>query len=68
MQVELSTLADPEIALHLSQRGYAVAGFEHVLGRALNDWACEGTAPGIEISTVGESNFGSGSTWSSRRP
>lgn len=38
--VELSTLADPEIAGLLTRRGHAVVGFENVLGRPL-----EGVAP-----------------------
>lgn len=34
-QVELSTLADPDIAPLLCDRGYRLVGFENVLGRAL---------------------------------
>lgn len=32
VQVELSNLADPAVATALSQRGYQLVGFEHVLG------------------------------------
>jgi ribosomal protein S18 acetylase RimI-like enzyme len=35
IQVELSTLAEPSIAPLLTGRGYALVGFEDVLGRAL---------------------------------
>ena len=37
VQVELATLANPEIAGMLTGRGYLLAGFEDVLGRALDD-------------------------------
>ena len=39
VQVELSTMADPAVAKALTKRGYAVIGFENVLGLLL-----EGTA------------------------
>ena len=35
VQVELSTLADPELAAGLTGRGYSLCGFENVLGRSL---------------------------------
>lgn len=35
VQVELSNLADPAVATLLGERGYALTGFENVLGRAL---------------------------------
>jgi ribosomal protein S18 acetylase RimI-like enzyme len=35
VQVELSNLADPEVAAVLSDRGYRLIGFENVLGRSL---------------------------------
>jgi hypothetical protein len=41
VQVELSALADPAIGQLLTERGYALAGFENVLGLALD------TAPPI---------------------
>ncbi len=37
VQVELSTLADPAIGTMLTGRGYALVGFENVLGLALGD-------------------------------
>ncbi|MCH9688732.1 MAG: GNAT family N-acetyltransferase, partial [Deltaproteobacteria bacterium] len=36
VQVELSTLADPEIGRMLTRRGYLLQGFEHVLGLQLS--------------------------------
>ena len=36
VQIELSTLADPAIASALAARGYALCGFENVLGRTLD--------------------------------
>ncbi|MEM9453507.1 MAG: GNAT family N-acetyltransferase [Myxococcota bacterium] len=44
VQVELSTLADPSILPVLVARGYALTGFEHVLGRPLSSEA-PGDAP-----------------------
>src|SRR5262245_47932633 len=35
LQVELSSLAQPEIAAMLTRRGYALNGFENVLGLSL---------------------------------
>lgn len=35
VQVELASLADPAIAARLTRRGYALVGFEDVLGQAL---------------------------------
>jgi len=35
LRVEISTLADPSIGALLTARGYTLAGFENVLGRAL---------------------------------
>lgn len=36
VQVELSTLADPTLASTLTSRGYALCGFENVLGRSVD--------------------------------
>ncbi|WP_019971859.1 GNAT family N-acetyltransferase [Mycobacterium sp. 141] len=46
-QVELSTLADPAIAALLTGRGYRVAGFENVLGRAAA--GAEEAVAGVEV-------------------
>ena len=35
VQAEVATLADPGVVRILSARGYALVGFEHVLGRGL---------------------------------
>ena len=43
VQVELAALADPEIGVLLTNRGYRLVGFENVLGRALD----AATAPTI---------------------
>jgi GNAT superfamily N-acetyltransferase len=36
LRVELATLADPEVGVLLTRRGYELAGYENVLGLALN--------------------------------
>jgi GNAT superfamily N-acetyltransferase len=36
VRVELSTLADPDVAARLTARGYRLIGFENVLGRSLD--------------------------------
>jgi len=36
VRVELSTLADPDVATRLTARGYRLIGFENVLARSLN--------------------------------
>ena len=35
IRAEVATLADPEFAARLTQRGYILRGFENVLGRAI---------------------------------
>jgi hypothetical protein len=37
VRIELATLAAPETAQRLTERGYRLCGFENVLGRALDD-------------------------------
>jgi GNAT superfamily N-acetyltransferase len=49
IQVELSTLADPEIAAMLTGRGYQLVSFENVLGRALLDGPQLITPEGVEV-------------------
>lgn len=46
--VELSTLADPQIAACLGDRGYRVVAFEDVLGRELGG-ACDPAPVGVEV-------------------
>jgi GNAT superfamily N-acetyltransferase len=56
VQVELSSLGDPEIAKLLSRRGYALTGFENVLGLPLDEWsigALRAPAPDIDIAPAG---------------
>lgn len=48
-QVELSTLADPEIAALLSRRGYVLVGFEDVLGVSLPADPTALEAKGVEV-------------------
>jgi len=50
VQVELSCLADPSIGALLTRRGYALQGFENVLGRALPLESASAPADGILVS------------------
>jgi len=54
VQVELSELADPAIASMLTARGYALAGFENVLGLALGAARDVVTPPGILVRPSGD--------------
>jgi GNAT superfamily N-acetyltransferase len=57
VQIELSHLADPCIAAHLTDRGYRLASFENVLGAVVATEA-EGVAPaGVEVRRGGEEDF-----------
>lgn len=49
VQVELSSLADPEVAALLADRGYHLVGFENVSGRLLPGDLQPVTAHGVEI-------------------
>jgi ribosomal protein S18 acetylase RimI-like enzyme len=49
VQVELSILADPELAALLTGRGYQLISFENVLGRALTGEVERVTPPGVEV-------------------
>lgn len=53
VRVELSSLADPDIGRRLSSRGYALAGYENVLGLRLPLPAASPPPPGIDIAPVG---------------
>ncbi|MGO4442550.1 GNAT family N-acetyltransferase [Mycobacterium sp. 2YAF39] len=59
-QVELAHLADPEIGALLTGRGYALVGFENVLGRPLDSTADRIVPPGVEIRSSGDDEF---ETW-----
>lgn len=52
LQVELSCLAEPSIARMLTARGYALVGFENVLGRALTPHEPYPTGPELRPATV----------------
>jgi GNAT superfamily N-acetyltransferase len=54
VRVELSSLADPSIGKLLSERGYALSGFENVLGYSLDAARSEATplASGITIERI----------------
>jgi GNAT superfamily N-acetyltransferase len=55
VQVEVSSFADPSVALTLSRRGYALVGIENVLGRALRTAGAEagGTRAGAAGADLG---------------
>lgn len=59
VQVELSNLADPDIAALLSARGYQLVGFENVLGRSLNAQIEDSGSAGIEIRPIADGEFDS---------
>lgn len=53
VQAEISTLASPELHQHLTGRGYALRGFEDVLGLKLSEEISIPDGPsGIDIETV----------------
>jgi GNAT superfamily N-acetyltransferase len=57
VQVELPQLADPEIGMLLTDRGYRLESFENVLGIAIED-SYDATAPdGIVIRPSGDDEF-----------
>jgi GNAT superfamily N-acetyltransferase len=53
VQVEFSTLADPDVARQLSARGYQLIGFENVLARPLSHLPDAAASSAIDISPVG---------------
>jgi ribosomal protein S18 acetylase RimI-like enzyme len=54
VQVELATRADPKVAQALSQRGYALIGFEDVLGLPPEPGAAEGGELEVRAAGPGE--------------
>lgn len=56
-QIELTHLADPEIGTALVDRGYSLAGFENVLGRALEGGAQRVSPPGVTVRESGDDEF-----------
>jgi ribosomal protein S18 acetylase RimI-like enzyme len=63
VRVELSSLADPSVARLLSRRGYALAGFENVLGLPL-PWSqpADGSAA-IELNVVAQTGADNLEEW-----
>jgi len=57
VQVELSTLADPEIGARLTARGYRLVSFEDVLGRDLTGGPGGAPVPGIEVGRSTDADF-----------
>jgi ribosomal protein S18 acetylase RimI-like enzyme len=57
-QVELTHLADPEIAAMLTGRGYQLVSFENVLGRPLTGPLERITPPGVDVRPSDDSEFG----------
>ncbi len=60
VQVELSCLAEPSIGALLTRRGYALVGFENVLGRLLPVEGAPAPADGIVVSPSAEEEL---ATW-----
>ncbi|MEV6610232.1 GNAT family N-acetyltransferase [Kutzneria sp. NPDC051319] len=54
VQVELPTLADPAVGEFLTGRGYRLAGFENVLGLALDDLDLPEPPAGVEVQPCPE--------------
>jgi ribosomal protein S18 acetylase RimI-like enzyme len=52
VRVELSSLGDPDIGKLLSSRGYALSGFENVLGLSLGSAAALPPAPASAVATI----------------
>ena len=57
VRVELSSLADPEIASRLARRGYLFVGFENVLGLRLEGRPSSSIPADIEIAESGPEEF-----------
>jgi GNAT superfamily N-acetyltransferase len=57
VQIELAHLADPAIGAFLTARGYRLASFENVLGRALEGEPERVTPPGVEVRPSGDDEF-----------
>jgi len=55
LRVELSTLADPDVAARLTARGYRLVGFENVLARSLHGMSAPETPVTVSAIPAGES-------------
>src|SRR3954453_21602767 len=60
VNVEVASLADPDLLEVLAERGYRLLSFENVLGRPLGDPVERITPPGIEVRRTGDDEF---ETW-----
>ncbi|HSS88261.1 MAG TPA: GNAT family N-acetyltransferase [Streptosporangiaceae bacterium] len=60
VQVELASLADPEVGTFLTGRGYRLVSFENVLGRALTGEFGRVMPPGIAVRPSGDDEL---ETW-----
>ncbi|MFJ4653130.1 GNAT family N-acetyltransferase [Nocardia sp. NPDC088792] len=58
VQVELAHLADPALGELLTERGYRLAGFENVLGRAITGAPAAVAPAGVRVRPSGEDEFG----------
>jgi GNAT superfamily N-acetyltransferase len=56
-QVELAHLANPEIGMALTRRGYQLVSFENVLGLLLDGERERVTPPGVEVRPSGDGEF-----------
>jgi len=63
VQFEITTLADPVIAEHLTRRGYALVGFENVLGLPLAPAPALPSVPGIDVSIVDSNDANKRDVW-----
>jgi ribosomal protein S18 acetylase RimI-like enzyme len=57
VQVELSNLAEPAIGALLTDRGYRLAAFENVLGRAIDGDPESVQTPEVEVRRSGDEEF-----------
>jgi len=60
VQVELSSLGEPGIAERFTRRGYALVGFEDVLGRALDPIESWSARAGVVVARSGDEEL---ATW-----
>jgi GNAT superfamily N-acetyltransferase len=60
VQIELSTLAQPGLAERLTRRGYVLAGFENVLGLALEHWSPRRASAEVTVAVSDENEL---ATW-----
>ena len=60
LQAEISTLAEPAVAKRLTERGYALVGFENVLGLNLRQWSDADRSSDIDVRPTAS---GEGPIW-----